>query len=78
MPKEHMEAVAEAVHLAAVPISVAIDTMLAALPAGTDPAQVASDLMYSVALMSDHPEFIAILTEGLAARQALIELAIKV
>jgi hypothetical protein len=67
----------EAVRLAAIPISIEIDAMVAALPADADLAEIAGDLIAVLASTSDHPEFIAIFTEALAARQALIELGVK-
>ena len=65
------------VGLAAVPISIEIDAMLAALPADADLSEIASDLIAELASMSDHPQFVAIFTEALIARQALTELGIK-
>jgi len=67
----------DAVHEAAVQISIEIDAMLAALPAGADQTEIASDLMDYVASMSDHPQFVAIFTDALIARRALTELGVK-
>jgi hypothetical protein len=69
--------ISQTVHVAAVPISREISAMIAALPAGTDPAELALELIYSLASMTEHPEFIGVFTEALAARHALIKLGIK-
>jgi hypothetical protein len=67
----------EAVDAAAIPISIEIDRMLVGPPADADLDKIASDLIANLAAMSDHPNFIAIFIEALAARRALTELGIK-
>jgi hypothetical protein len=59
----------DAVASAAIPISIEIDRMLVGLPAGTNLDEIASALIANLAAMSDHPNFIAIFTEALAARR---------
>ena len=68
----------DAVASAAIPISIEIDRMLVGLPADADLDKIASDLVANLTAMSDHPNFIAIFTEALAARRALTELGIKI
>ncbi len=67
----------DAVDSAAIPISIEIDRMLSGLPADADLDEIASSLIANLAAMSDHPNFIAIFSAALAARQALIELGKK-
>ena len=67
----------EVVHRASVPISIEIDEMLSRLPADANLDEIAFDLIAQLAAKSHRPEFIAIFTEALVARQALIELDIK-
>jgi hypothetical protein len=67
----------DAVASAAVPISIEIDRMLGRLPANADLDEIASALIVNLAAMSDHPNFIAIFAEALAARRALTELGTK-
>jgi hypothetical protein len=67
----------DTVRTAAAKISFEIDAMLMALPADVDLTEIAGDLVAILALQTDHPEFIAIFTEALAARQALTELGVK-
>ena len=76
MSAEQSEAI-ELVRSAAIPISIEIDVMVAALPANVDLTEIAGDLVAILASQTDHPEFIAIFTEALAARQALTELGVK-
>ena len=59
----------EVVHRASVPISIEIDEMLSRLPADANLDEIAFDLIAQLAAKSDRPEFIAIFTEALAARQ---------
>jgi hypothetical protein len=68
----------DAMDSAAIPISIEIDRMLSGLPVDADLNEIASALIVNLAAMSDHPNFIAIFTEALAARQALTELGIKI
>jgi hypothetical protein len=68
----------DAVDSAAIPISIEIDRMLSGLPADADLDEIASALIVNLAAMSDHPNFIVIFTEALAARRALTELGIKI
>jgi hypothetical protein len=68
----------EAVHHAAVRISIETNEMLRRLPADADLDEVAYDLIAQLAAMSDRPEFIDIFTTALAARQALTELDVKI
>jgi hypothetical protein len=77
MPAEQPEII-EAVHSAAIPISVQIDTMLAAVPSDADLAEIASDLVLELDAICDRRDFIEIFTKALAARQALFELSIQV
>ena len=77
MPAAQLETI-DAVRLAAVPISIEIDAMVAALPADADLAEIADDLIFELASLSDHhPQFIAIFREALIARRVLIELGIS-
>jgi hypothetical protein len=76
MPAEQTETF-DAVHFAAHPISIEIDAMIAALPAGTDLTEIAFDLIDKLEARCDCSEFIAIFKEALIGRQALTELGIK-
>jgi hypothetical protein len=76
MPAEQPETI-DAVRLAAVPISIEIDAMIAAIPADADPAEIAFDLIAELESMSDHPQFIAIFTEALIAREVMIRTGVK-
>jgi hypothetical protein len=67
----------QTVGLAAVPISIEIDAMLAALPADADLAEIAGELIFQLEGRCDCRDFIAILSEALIARTALTELGIK-
>jgi hypothetical protein len=75
MPAEQTETI-DAVRLAAAPISVEIDAMLAALPADADLAEIAFDLIFELEAMCDRRDIIAIFKEGLIARRALTELGV--
>jgi hypothetical protein len=66
-----------AVHIAALPIAIAIDSMVATLPADADLAEIAADLVYELALMCERRELIEIFTEALGARRTLIQLGIQ-
>lgn len=68
----------DAVDSAAIPISIEIDRMLSGVPADADLDEIASALIVKLAAMSDHPNFIVIFTEALAARRALTELGVKI
>jgi hypothetical protein len=68
----------DVVHSAACRISAEIDAMLGDLPGDVNLDEVAADLVAVVTSMSTRPDFIRIFTEAIAARQALIELRIKI
>jgi hypothetical protein len=76
VPAEQTETI-DVVHSAAVPISIEIDAMVAALPADSDLSRIAFDLIFELASMSNHPQFIAIFREALIARRTLIEQGIS-
>jgi hypothetical protein len=75
MPAEQPESIA-AVRLAAAPISIEIDAMVAALPAGADLAEIAIELIYELGERCDSRDFITIFKEALTARLALIDLGV--
>lgn len=77
MPEAQAEAF-DAVHFAAARIATEIDLMMAALPADTEPTELAANLMDDVASMSEYPQFVAVFTEALIARRALTELGVKI
>jgi hypothetical protein len=68
----------EAVHMAAVPISVEIDAMLARVPADADLADIADELVAELEAMCDRRDFIDVFNKALIARRALVELGIGV
>jgi hypothetical protein len=76
MPTEQQEEAIGAVRSAAVPISIAIDAMVAELPADANLAEIAFDLIDGVEAMGSCGEIISIFKEGLIARQALTELGV--
>lgn len=80
MPAEQTETAneADAIDLAVAEISVAIERLVAALPADADVTQVAFDLVYGVEAMGGCGEIISIFKEGLLARRALTELGVKI
>jgi hypothetical protein len=75
MPAEQAET-SEAVRSAAVPISIEIDAMIAALPGGADLTEIAFDLINELEARCDCRDFIAIFKEALLARRTLIELGV--
>ena len=75
MPAEQSETIV-AVPRAAGPISIEIDAMVAALPAGADLAEIAIELIYELGERCDSRDFIAIFKEALTARHALTELGV--
>ena len=66
----------DAVHTAAVPISVEIDAMLARVPAGADLAQIAEELVAELEVMCARRDFIDVFSKALIARRTLVELGI--
>ena len=77
MPPEQQKTIDDVVHSAAAPISIELDTMIAALPANADLTEIAFDWISRLEAMCDRRDFIAIFNEALIARQALTELGIK-
>ena len=74
---DHQEKIDRAVDLASVAISIELDRMIEALPAGANVSEVASDLVARLLDISDNREFAEILQEALIARKALTELGVK-
>jgi hypothetical protein len=68
----------ERVASTAVEILIAIDRMMAEIPPETDLVELAEDLVSVIASESRHQSFVGILNEAMVARQALIELGIKI
>jgi hypothetical protein len=76
MPAEQTETF-DAVHFAAALISIEIDAMVAALPAGADLTEIAFELIDELEARCDCRDFIAIFKEALIGRQALTELSVQ-
>jgi hypothetical protein len=76
MPTEESETI-EAVRVAAVPISIEIDAMVAALPDGADLSKIAFDLISELEAMCDRRDIITIFYEGLIAREVMIRTGVK-
>ena len=66
----------DAVRFAAIPLSIEINAMLAALPANADLTEIAVELIYELGERCDNRDFIEIFKEALTARQALTDLGV--
>jgi hypothetical protein len=75
MDDEQFESI---VNSAAVPISAELDRLLAQLPPEIDPVRVVEALINEVGGMSSRPALVDLLSKGLLARRAFVELGIGV
>jgi hypothetical protein len=66
----------DAVHMAALPISVEIDAMLARVGADADLVQIAEELVAELEVKCGRSDFIDVFSKALMARRALVELGI--